>query len=79
MRHRGTTAWADKLMALVKWYEVTAVPLGERGSHSPDCVPWAVVDSEYDVIDASAIRRPVVLQPRPDPDMQDTFVHNIFL
>ena len=66
-------AWADQLLALVRWYEVLPGP-------RLLCLNSAEIDSEYDVIDAATIRRPMALQPHPDAEMygQGILVYNHF-
>ena len=73
-----------ELCAFVRWYETTpkGLPLGKLPhtrpatvGHQLTALRWAA-DTEYDVVAANNILRPVVLQPHPtDPEQ---FVYNHF-
>lgn len=68
---------APELFAFIRWFETDGSVLeGPRLS----CLTWATGDSMYDVVPAATLRKLVVLQPHPDPDMCEAgvFVHNHF-
>lgn len=60
------------LLAFVRWYE----PLEEdlQGT-SFRCLRWDQ-GSDYDVVHADSLLRPIALQPHPDEDYQGQFVLN---
>lgn len=67
----------EELFALMRWFETDGTVLaGPRLS----CLVWATEGRVYEVVPADSLRRLVVLQPHPDPEMWDAgfHVHNHF-
>ena len=75
-RHTDLVGSEGTLCAFVRWYEVALDRLD-----CPDlaCLHWGPGDTEYDVIPAGSIRRPVTLQAHPDAEREGILVHNHFL